>query len=162
MKKLFLLLLVLPLVFSSCGGDDENSKTTYQIVNNFSYESDIQGLDGSMYDVIVFCFVGDNVVREDHYDKVASMSKSEIKEMPENFEKIKISFKLAQPGTPAGDLSSNTRKYTVSYTMIEKGKNNTIELTGNTMLQNTLKSSTHKEKSDYEMNIYSSIKLLHK
>lgn len=147
MKKLLLLLLILPFVFSSCGSDDEDG-TSYQIVNNNSFESDFEDLDGSMYDVIVFCFIGDNVVREDHYDKISSMSKSEIKGIPDNFEKIKVSFKMLPNNSPYAGISSNVRKYTVSYTLIEKGKKNVVELTGNTLIQNNLKSILKSDNSE--------------
>jgi hypothetical protein len=78
--------------------------------------------------------------------------KSEIKEVPDNFEKIKVSFKMLPRQSEYYDLSLNARLYTVSYTLLSKGSNTIAELDGKTMVGTTLKSSSlqYEEKNEWK------------
>lgn len=145
MKKLLLLslpffgLMFFGLIFSSCE-EFETIKTTYQVYNNSeSYSSDVDPyLNGSMYEVVVFCFAGNDVVREDNYKKIAIGEKTKMKDVPESVTKIKVSFKFLPKESAYYDMSSNNRKYVVSYTLIEKGKNVVAEINENSMVGSSL------------------------
>ncbi|KAA6303136.1 MAG: hypothetical protein EZS26_000739 [Candidatus Ordinivivax streblomastigis] len=142
---LLVLAVVLPVLFAGCSKDDDDeSKTTYQVFNNNEKTSSTldKYLDGSIYEVVVYCYIGDDIVRQDNFDKIAPGAKSELKEVPDNFEKIKVSFKFLPKESEFYDLSANTRKYAVAYTLLSKGKNTISELNGETMVGNTLRSSS--------------------
>lgn len=120
-KIIFALMLAVLFAFclTSCGNEENDSPTTYQIVNNSSK---------SLYDVIVFCYVGNDPVREDVVSNIYSDGESRIVEVPDNYEKIRVSFKDKY-------YSDVSRRYTVSYKLLEKGKNTIFELDDNTQIQ---------------------------
>jgi hypothetical protein len=144
MKKLLPILALLFLF--GCSKDDEVEVTTYHIVNSVeTMDGSVEYLDGTMYEVIVFCFKGEDIVREDVLDPISSgggISK-EVELIPD-IEKIKISFKFLPKESAFYDLSSNNRKYTLTTFLIEKGKDNEFIINGSTMTQGTLKSASLK------------------
>lgn len=139
MKKLILLSLIVFLM--SCSSDDPKP-TTYQIVNNMELDTDpaIEYLDGSMWEVIVFCIddVGD-VVREDKHESIiAGGGSSKPKEITPNIVKLVVSFKFLPQESNFYDLDSNNRRYTVTRFVVIPETNNLIELDGNTNIKGTL------------------------
>lgn len=138
MKKLLLLLSVFVLV--SCSKDDEEtSNTSYQIINNAHFEnSNIEGADGTLYDIIVFKFIGDDVAGEDNLDNIpANGGTSDVIPIDERIDKIKVSFKLIPEEADQYDISD--RMYTTSYTFITDGQVNTVTISNNTATQRTLR-----------------------
>ena len=143
MKK-FLFLILSIVILLSC--KKEKDKTTYQIINNVTKStSTVQYMDGSVYEIIVFHYSGNDIIHQDEIKKVeAGGGKSEMIESPDQSEKIKVSFKFLPTESPYYDLSSNARKYVVAFTLLEKGKNNTVTLTDNTMVDESLNRSDNK------------------
>lgn len=128
------------VVLISC--KKEEDKTTYQIINNAELElTDIQYLDGSMYEVIVFHFKGDDVIHQDEIIKIeAGGGKSEIFDVSDGCEKLKLSFRFLPEQSDLYDIPANSRKYLVDFTVVEQGKNNILTLTGQTMISDSMNS----------------------
>ena len=134
MKKMLFVALV-SLLLISC--KDEPLISTYQVFNNTSsYSSSVPYLDGSMYEVVVFCYAGNDVVREDNFTKIAIGGKTPIKEVTESITKIKVSFKFLPAASSV--YSTATRQYVVAYTLIEPGKNVISEINDNSMTSGTM------------------------
>lgn len=128
------------VVLISC--KKEEDMTTYQIINNAELElTDIQYLDGSMYEVIVFHFKGDDVIHQDEIIKIeAGGGKSEIIDVSDGCEKLKLSFRFLPEQSDLYDIPANSRKYLVDFTVVEQGKNNILTLTGQTMISDSMNS----------------------
>lgn len=142
-KTLFIMLAVLPLLFSSC--EKQPVITTYQVFNNRTKETTtVDYLDNTMYEVVVYCYVGSDVVRQDNYDLIAPGAKSPIKEVPATYTKIKVSFKLLPAASPYYDMSSNSRKYSVVYTLLTPETNTISELNGQTMVSSSMNAPADK------------------
>lgn len=143
MKRMFFLpVMFILLMLVGCESEEVAPKltTTYQVFNNseaYSSKTDPY-LNGSMYDVVVFCFAGDDIVREDSYPKIPIGGKTVIKEVPEAITKIKTSFKMVPEQSSNYNSSGNNRKYVVSFTLIEKGKNVIAEINGDSMIKGTM------------------------
>ena len=135
MKKLSLILLtVLSFSFLSCSKDSP-VLTTYQIFNNSTKSTTtIPYLDGSMYEVVVYCYTGVDIVRQDNYDAIEPGQKTAMKEVPSTYTKIKVSYKMLPPASAYYDSSTNYRLYTVSYTLLEVEKNTVSEFNDNSMV----------------------------
>jgi len=139
MKKLILLMALLPILFSSCKKDEVTPPTTYQIFNNMTKStSTMPYLDGSLYEVVVYCYVGADIVRQDNYDAIASGQKTTIKEVPPTYTKIKVSFKFLPPASDYYNMASNTRKYSITYTLLEVEKNTISEINDNSMVSSSM------------------------
>lgn len=136
MKKLMLLLFIVSgLLLTGC--EPEPVISTYQVFNNSShYSSSVPYLDGSMYEVVVFCYAGNDVVREDNFTKIAVGEKTQMKEVTESITKIKVSFKFLPAASSV--YSTATRQYVVAYTLIEPGKNVISEINDNSMTKGTM------------------------
>jgi hypothetical protein len=159
MKRVLFIVLtaVFLLAFIGCEKEDENKeikKTSYQVSNKSEQITTPldEYFDGSLWEVVVYCYIGDDIVRQDNFERVVPGGKSEIKEVPDDFEKIKVSFKMAPKQSKFYDSSANARLYTVSYTLLSKGANTIAELDGQTMVSKTLKSSSsqYEEKNEWE------------
>ncbi len=141
MKNMLLFVLVIFLI--SCKKDKEPELTTYQITNNsdkLTYST--QYLDGTCWDVIVYCYSGTDVVRQDNLTEIKPEGgKSDIRDAGDNITKIKVSFKFLPPQSPYYDLSTNKRQYVDSLFTLEKGKNNMIVIDSRTIVGTTLKSA---------------------
>ena len=137
MKQVILLIALLPIFFVSCKKDV--TLTSYQIFNNSTaVSSTTPYLDGSMYEVVVYCYVGTDIVRQDNIVAIKTGEKSIIKEVPSTYTKIKVSFKLLPPASAYYDLSFNSRYYTVTYTLLESEKNTISEINGHSMLSTSM------------------------
>lgn len=135
-------LFVAVILFAACE-KDESSKTTYEVVNNSEkFVSSMEYLDGTLWEIVVYQFIGDDIVKQDNLDPIAYGGTTSGKiEVDNNVEKVKLSFKFFPKKSEYYDLSSNNRKYVVAYTYIEEGKNNIIEVDGETMSSGSLKSA---------------------
>jgi len=143
MKRLIPVLFAIILLLS-CKKEEE--KTTYQIINNMEYDPQtIEYLDGTLWEVVVYCYIGSDIIRQDNIEKVLPAGgKSEMIEVEPNYEKVKVSFKLLPPQSPNYDLSANHRLYVVAYTILEKEKNNIITISGSTQVGSSLTSANTK------------------
>jgi len=100
-------------------------------------------LDGSMWKIVVYCYIDSDIVRQDNIDQIsADGGKSNMIEVPVNYEKVKVSFKFLLSQSPYYDMTENHRQYVVAYTSLETGKNNVITITDNTMVGPTLKNAS--------------------
>lgn len=136
MKKLTFIGCLI-LLFTSCSKEDP---TTFQIVNDCKVTTtSTEYLDGSIYEVIVFHYSGEDIIKQDNIDDISSGGgKSAIIEAPAGSEKVKVSFQLLPPESPYYNLSANDRMYVVAYTVLEKGVNNIIRINDNTMVDDGL------------------------
>ena len=151
MKKIFIVILALALL-SGCKKDEE-SKTTYRIINNATKNiSSINYLDGTMWEVVVFCYKGTDIVRQDNFTSIVyEGGKSIATEVDPTFEKIKVSFRMLPPASEYYSNSLNNRIYTLSYFILEKGNNKDIIIDNNTMLTTSVNKSPNAFKSAIQM-----------
>lgn len=133
-KALFFTMLV--FVFFSCEKDEDSSKTTYQIINNCTYnESSIDYLDGTMWEIIVIKYIDDDIAGQDNVDPVSpDGGKSDIIEIDNDVEKLKVSYKYLPQESEYYDLDINERKYVAAYTYLDEGENNVITITNSTLV----------------------------
>jgi hypothetical protein len=136
MKKLNILACLI-LLLTSCSKEDP---TTYQIINDCKVTTtSTEYLNGSIYEVIVFHYSGEDIIKQDNIDDVSSGGgKSALIEAPTGSEKVKVSFQLLPPESPFYNLSANDRMYVVAFTVLEKGINNVIRINDNTMVDDGL------------------------
>ena len=142
-KLLTLLLSAIVLLGLISCEKDEKDNTTYEIINNTEhYESSMDYLDGTLWEVVVYHFIGDDVAKQENLDPIAYGGSSSGKiEIDNNIEKIKVSYKLLPRESQYYDLSANDRIYVVAYKYIKEGENNKIEIDGETMVNGSLKSA---------------------
>lgn len=136
MKKLLFTLLVASLVVvASCSSDDE-SATTYDISNNLSIsESTVPYLNGTMYEVVVYQYIDNNVVKQDNIKQVNSGGgKCQKMEVSNNVNFLQVSFKFLPKESPLYNDSYNQRRYVVVKTPIKKGTHHSIIISGDTMV----------------------------
>lgn len=142
-----LMVLFAAILFSSCTKDSEQlDPTTLTVTNNTDfYDSGDEYLNGSLYEVIVFTYIGDNVSGQISIDDIAYGGGSiENIELPDKTEKVRLSFKMLPPESPFYDNYINFRRYTVSYYYIDVNKKNQVLIDGSTMMTGTLKSTEAK------------------
>lgn len=135
MKKI-LLLACLFVLFISC-----EKTTTYQIVNNSSYAgSSCDGyLDGSMYEVVVFQYIGNDIVKQDNISKISyGGDMSDEIQVDNDIEKVKVSFMMLPRECAYYELPSNKRLYVVAYSYMKEGELTRITIDDNTMVSNSL------------------------
>jgi len=126
----------------SCEKEEIPDPTTYQVKN--LNEKNITVIDpylnGSLYDVVVFCFneKGD-IVRQDNFDKIeADGGITNKTEVTDDIVKVKVSFKFIPKESQYYNLSSNVRKYLVVYNYLDRSTNTEIIIDGNAMVKNTI------------------------
>jgi len=136
MKTKLFTFIAFVLLMASCTKDKEPVVTTYQVFNNCTsyYTSYDPYLNASLYEVVVYCYAGTDIVRQDNYTKIAVGEKTALKEVPETVTKIKISYKVLPPESTYYSDISNNRGYVVAFTLIEPGKNVVAELKDNSMV----------------------------
>jgi len=122
------------VAFSGCKKEDP--KTTYEIINNGAYhESTVPYLDNTMWEVIVFQYIGNDVAKQENIKSIKYGGGTSGKlEISDKIEKIKVSSKLLPIESSIYSSDANYRLYTVSYLFIEKGKNNVFEIDDKTMM----------------------------
>jgi hypothetical protein len=142
MRKLFIVLII--IVFcSSC--KDEQLPTTYQIFNSSNrLVTNINYLDGSMYEVIVYHYSGTKIIQQDSFDKIATAGgKTGLMDVPANTDLIKLSFKFLPPESPFYNDPWNARYYMIDYKMITRGDNNIFGINGGSYISDTIVKSNN-------------------
>jgi len=104
------------------------SNTTYQISNNLKLYPCVEYIDGSLWEVVVYYYVGNYVVKTDSLSPVLTGEKSEIVKIQPTYEKIKYSFQLAPKKSLYYYGNANCRRYSQDFIPLEKGKNTLIEI----------------------------------
>jgi hypothetical protein len=124
--------------------------TTIEIINNNEKLQDsYQQLNGSLWEVVVFCFHGDDVVDEIHLEPIrAEGGTSGTVEVDQDIEKVKVSFKFLPDDSEIADLIDNDRLYVVTVTYLEKHEHNVITVDGETFLSRSLTKSTELKLQD--------------
>lgn len=102
--------------------------TTYQISDNLKLYPAVEYIDGSLWEVVVFYYVGKGIVKVDSISPVLTGGKSSKIEIPSNFEKMKFSFQLAPKKSQYYFGQANCRRYFQDFILLEKGKNTLIEI----------------------------------
>jgi uncharacterized protein YcfL len=143
MKKL-LVLLATASILLACEKEPEIEKTTVQIENNTSFdESSIKELDGTLYEVELLTFIGDDMSGQISLTPINSGTISNKIEIDAKVEKVKLSFTLLPYDHEYADVLDIERNYTASFTFITKEENNIITLNSNTLISSKLKSGEH-------------------
>ena len=141
-KTLFLFVLLFALVSCDRKGEDLTG-TTYKIINNMTYlESTTEYLDATLWDIIVYYYVGETMTGQESIDPISPEGgESEVISVSDEIEKIKISFKFLPPESPYYHEEFNYRQYTTLFSYLRTGGHKDIVLTDNTQVKTTLKSS---------------------
>lgn len=158
MKKfLFFMAMTLPiLLFSSCSKEEEDmpNVSTFTIINNNEkYDSTIEYLDGSMYEVVVFEYdeTGNNIGQINIDDITYGGGKSDAIPVQDECSKVQVSFKMLPKESPYYDLSSNKRLYVASLSVIKKGSNTNIIIDSNTMTSSNPSTKTYSDLSTIKL-----------
>ena len=139
MKKLFIYALLL-LALGAC----KEKVTTYYVVNNYEGFETIydEYLDGTLYEVVVFCYEGENIVKQDNLEPIPpGGGSSEIRELPEQVERLVVSFQMVPKESAFYDFDVNDRVYTVTEFLLNPGEENEIVIDGKTMMRKSLLST---------------------
>jgi len=133
MKKLYIMLMF-GLLFTSCNTNilmSENSEkisdTTIQISNNLHLYPAEEFIDGSLWDVIVYYYVGTEMVKSDSIGDVLTGSISEKILIDSKFTKLKFSFQFAPKKSIYFFGVANCRRFS-SFINLEVNQNNAIEI----------------------------------
>jgi len=102
--------------------------TTFQISNNLELSPKLDLIDGSLWEVVIYYYIGDNLVNMDSLSPVLTGKISAIKEISSDFDKLKFSFQLAPMKSQYYFGCANCRRYSENFTIIKKGENNVIEI----------------------------------
>jgi hypothetical protein len=134
MKKLMYLLCITFLV--SC----TKPVTSYQVFNNTTKSSSASDpyLNGNLYEVVVYCYAGSDIVRQDNYTQISCGEKTAIKEVPLAITKIQVSYKFLPPASNNYNAIYNYRLYVKTYYLIEQDKNIIAEVNDNSMVSRVM------------------------
>ncbi len=117
MKKVLFIALILGMAFVSCKKDPETKlPTTYTITNSFS--------GGDFYEVIVFEYMGSDIIQQVEVGNLASGQTSATFTANTNSDKIKVSMENYQ----------GTRFYTSQKYLLTEGQNTAVVINDNTMI----------------------------
>jgi hypothetical protein len=136
MKRLFFLFAI--IVFYSC--KVAPLPTTYQVCNSTTpFATDIPYLDGSIYQVLVYHYSNAILIQQDSFVKISSKDgKSEIMNVPDRTEVLKVSFKMLPPESPLYNSPGNKRYYLADPVIVRREENNIIGINGSTYISDTL------------------------
>jgi len=104
------------------------SSTTYQISNNLKLYPPVEYIDGSLWEVVVYYYIGKDIVKVDSINPVLTDQISAKIEIPANYEKIKFSFQLAPKKSQYYSGFANCRRYSENFIFLVKDKNIIIEI----------------------------------
>jgi len=127
------------ILFVSCEkeNDPEPELTTYRIINNKEKWVNEDGLEyGILWDVVVFCYVGDDIARQDNLEPIHQGDTSEKIEVEPNFEKVKVSFRFFSENQYYNyplDYPGRRIKYVMSFYFLKEGENTDIIIDEETM-----------------------------
>ena len=102
--------------------------TTYQISDNLKLYPPVEFIDGSLWEVMVYYFIDDNVVKIDSINPILTGETSSKIKIPSNYQKMKFSFQLAPKKSQYYSGCANCRKYYGDFILLEKGKNVVVEI----------------------------------
>lgn len=102
--------------------------TTYQISDNLKLYPAVEFIDGSLWEVMVYYFIDDNVVKIDSINPILTGEVSLKIKIPSNYQKMKFSFQLAPKKSQYYSGVANCRRYYGNYILMEKGKNVVVEI----------------------------------
>lgn len=132
--KLIIYLLIL-VFFISCDqallpteSSSIESATTFQITNNLKLYPAVEYIDGSLWEVIVYYYIGQDIVKVDSLSPVLTGEISSKIEVPSTYEKFKFSFQLAPKKSQYYSGSANCRRYSENFTLLEKNNNTDVEI----------------------------------
>ena len=133
MKSLIYLLIL--VFFISCDQEllptessSVESATTYQISNNLKLYPAIEYIDGSLWEVIVYYYIGQDIVKVDSLSPVLTGTTSSKIAVPSTYEKFKYSFQLAPKKSQYYSGCANCRRYSENFTFFEKNNNTIVEI----------------------------------
>jgi len=104
------------------------SATTFQISNNLKLYPPVEFIDGSLWEVIVYYYIGQNIVKIDSLSPILTGEISSKIEIPSIYEKLKFSFQLAPKKSQYYFGCANCRRYSENFTLLEKNKNMVVEI----------------------------------
>jgi hypothetical protein len=102
--------------------------TTYQISNNLNLYPPEEFIDGSLWEIIIYYFIGNEIVKIDSIEPVLTGEISSKIIIPSSYQKLKFSFQFAPKKSLYYLGCANCRRYSENFTLIEKGKNTIIEI----------------------------------
>lgn len=102
--------------------------TTFQVSNNLELSPPVELIDGSLWEVVVYYYIGDNLVKMDSISPVLTGEISAKKEISSDYEKLKFSFQFAPKKSQYYFGYANCRRYSENFTFLRKGENNVIEI----------------------------------
>lgn len=119
MKKIYLVLVLIVAVATSC-----KKPTTVQVINNHPHSTGYQYADGTLYDVTLITYQGQNKVGQINLGFIGyGGCKSEIIELEDYVEKIRVVYKSLSNEAPI-----NPDLYTYDYFYMTSNKDNVIVL----------------------------------
>ena len=104
------------------------SPTTFQISNNLKLYPPVEFIDGSLWEVMVYYYIGKDVVKVDSINPILTDEISAKIEIPSKYEKIKFSFQLAPKKSQYYFGVANCRRYSENFINLDKGKNVVVEI----------------------------------
>ena len=132
--KLIIYLLIL-VFFISCDqallpteSSSIASSTTFQISNNLKLYPAVEYIDGSLWEVIVYYYIGQDIVKVDSLKPVLTGEISSKIAVPSTYEKFKYSFQLAPKKSQYYSGCANCRRYSENFTFFEKNNNTIVEI----------------------------------
>ena len=146
MKQLRLMALALAILtaFGACEKTEEVKDTTVQIDNNVTpLAYTIPDFDGTLWEIKIIEYIGDYMSGEVTVNPVAPGAISGKVKINNKTEKVKISFTFV-PSTSTYYNSIGGRKYTASFTFLNKGENNIVVINDQTLISGSIKSSLAK------------------
>jgi hypothetical protein len=102
--------------------------TTFQLSNNLELFPKVELIDGSLWEVTIYYYIGNNLVKMDTISPVLTGEISAKKEISSDFDKLKFSFQLAPKKSQFYFGCANCRRYSKDFTILQKGENNVIEI----------------------------------
>ncbi len=140
-----LFLISLFTVLMAC--EEEETVTTYQVVNNLDFsdeDTDFDFEEGTLFDTKVFHFKENgDMIGNNSLGNISPDESSDKKEI-EGVDKVKVGFYYI-PDKPEYE-SIRSRNYTGSFFYLEEGSNKKIEIDGETMMQETIERSSKENK----------------
>lgn len=102
--------------------------TTYQISDNLKLYPPVEFIDGSLWEVMVYYFIDNNLVKIDSINPILTGEISSKITIPSNYEKMKFSFQLAPKKSQYYSGYANCRRYYGDFILLEKGENVVVEI----------------------------------
>jgi hypothetical protein len=104
------------------------SATTFQISNNLKLYPAVEYIDGSLWEVIVYYYIGQDLIKVDSLSPVLTGTISSKIAVPSTYEKFKYSFQLAPKKSQYYSGCANCRRYSENFTLFEKNNNTVVEI----------------------------------